>query len=619
MNQLSRMFLVLLALLVLPGADSEADPGDLLPPLVPWKGTCPACVAPEHPWATPFERSGFVETPGYDETVRWLQGLAEASPVIAVVSLGGSAQGREIVAVAASREGAFTAEAARASTRPLLMVQAGIHAGEIDGKDAGMMLLRELAFGRAGRLLRKANFLFVPILNVDGHERCSPFNRVNQRGPRCMGWRTNGRNLNLNRDYAKLETPEVRAVVTALQAWGADLYLDIHVTDGIDYQYDITFGFTGPHGSSPAISRWLTERLSPALTRDLEAAGHVPGPLIFAANGKDHTGGIVEWTAPPRFSHGYGDVVHVPTVLVENHSLKPFSRRVFGTYVLLESTLRVLGTQGDELEAAKASDRTRRPDRVVLAWKPAQTPARHMAFKGVAFEEVPSEVSGGTWTRWLGRPVTTTVDVIVYDQPAVVATVPAGYWIPPDWPEVIETLRLHGVQMERIDTPRDVTVEMYRFDTPRFDPVPREGHVRVSADTRVEVRKVRFPAGSVRVPTDQPLGELVVMLLEPAGPDSFFQWGWFHEVLERTEYFEGYALEPLARRMMAQDPELATAFKQALAEDEVPAQDPRARLDWFYQRSPYIDQRWRLYPIGRIPTRRDGHSPTSGSDDKGSS
>ena len=145
--------------------------------------------------------------------------------------------------VIASRERAFTPEALRATGKPTLLAQAGIHAGEIDGKDAGLMLLRDMTVrGTRKDLLDRANLLFIPILNVDGHERSSAFSRINQRGPVEMGWRTNARNLNLNRDYAKLDAVETRAVVSAINAWSPDLYYDLHVTDGIDYQYDVTFG-----------------------------------------------------------------------------------------------------------------------------------------------------------------------------------------------------------------------------------------------------------------------------------------------------------------------------------------------------------------------------------------
>src|SRR5438105_13863233 len=157
------------------------------------------------------------------------------------------------------------------------------------------------------------------------------------------GRRTNAKNLNLNRDYAKVDSGEMEAMIAAFNTWQPDLYLDLHVTDGADFQYDVTFGFNGEGGHSPAIASWLAKTFTPAVTQDLIAMGHIPGPVDVAnwIDSFDLSKGIKGWMADPRFSNGYGDVRHLPTILVENHSLKPYDQRVLGTYVFLESALRV--------------------------------------------------------------------------------------------------------------------------------------------------------------------------------------------------------------------------------------------------------------------------------------
>ncbi|RMH20838.1 MAG: carboxypeptidase [Acidobacteria bacterium] len=594
---------VLALLVALPVAAGDAAETPILPPAPPWDGASRSLLAAaDDPWITPAEATGLVASPSYEETVAWLQRLAAAAPEVELTSIGRSSEGRELWLVVATADGVFTPQALHRSGKPILFAQAGIHAGEIDGKDAGLMLLRDLTVGGTKRaLLEQAHFLFVPIFNVDGHERRSPFGRINQRGPREMGWRTNARNLNLNRDYAKLDTPEMRAMIGALNRWQPDLYLDLHVTDGVDYQYDVTFGWSGRQGYSPAIATWLDDVLRPAVSEHLAAAGHVPGPLIFAADNESVEGGLFDWSAAqPRFSDGYGGLRHLPTVLVENHSLKPYDQRVLGTYLLLESALRVLGERGDELRRAVAEDRARRPQEVPLAWRvPEGEAAETVPFKGIAARRVASPASGGERVEWTGEPVD--LEVAVFRPTEVAASVrrPRAYWIPPAWGEVIERLALHGIEMERIAAPRTLEVEMYRLEEPRLDPQPFEGHARVLARPVVERRQETFPAGSVRVPTDQPLGDLAVALLEPASPDSFFQWGFFLEILQRTEYFEAYVMAPMAEAMLRQDPELEAAFNKRLAEDPDFAADPRARLRWFYERTPFFDSRWRLYPVAR--------------------
>jgi len=601
--RLAAIFLVLTAAVTGAAQDhGTAARTMILPPAIPWEGASRALmVGKNDPWITPSERSDLRTTPRYDETVAWLRRLVSASPELRMLSLGKSAEGRDIWMVIASRERKFTPEELKRSGKPSVFAQAGIHAGEIDGKDAGMMLLRDMTVrGTKRELLDHANFLFVPIFSVDGHERFSAFSRINQRGPQEAGWRTNARNLNLNRDYTKLDTPEMRAMVRALDRWDPDLYLDLHVTDGADYQYDITFGHNGPQAYSPSIARWIESVVEPAFTTDLAKAGHIPGPFVWFLDEFNPGKGVFQGVTDLRLSTGYGDARHIPSVLVETHSLKPYDQRVLGTYVLLESALRAVGRSAPQLRQAIREDRQRRPELVPIAWAvPKDTPPRVMDFLGIESRVVPSPISGGLVVQYTGKPALLRVPVIATTEVSASVSRPRAYWIPPAWQEVIERLQLHGIRMERISEAREIDVEMYRLSEPKLASEPYEGHVRVSATSVIERRRERFPANSVRVTTDQPLGNLAVLLLEPAAPDSFFQWGFFPEPLQQTEYVESYVMVPMAERMLEADPVLAEEFRKKLAEDEPFRSSATARLQWFYSRTPFFDQRWRLYPIGR--------------------
>ena len=587
------------------GESTPASHTPILPPAAAWDGASRRLVAaPDDPWITPAEASGLTRTPRYEETFTWLGRLVDAAPELAMIALGRSDEGREIRMVIASREGSESPAALRANGRPTVLAQAGIHAGEIDGKDAGLMLLRDMTVGgRRKDLLQHVNFLFIPILSVDGHERFSAFSRVNQRGPAEMGWRTNRRNLNLNRDYAKLDTPEIRAVVRAIERWQPDLYLDLHVTDDVDYRYDITFGFNGPHAWSPHIAGWLEDVLKPAAVTDLATAGHIGGPLVLSANGRDLSAGFPDFTAPVRLSNGYGDARHLPTVLVENHSLKPYDQRVLGTYVFLRSVLRATGEAGDALRRAIARDRAARPAELALGWR-ASTDAepRAVPFKGIRSQLDHSFVTGGLVVRWTGEPDDAEVPLIPMREPVATASRPAAYYIPAAWHAIAERLEMHGIALEKLAHARLVDVEMYRLGDAQLVPArnPFEGRARVDpGQIAVELRQLHLAAGSFRVATDQPLGNLAMLLLEPASPDSFFQWGFLLEILNRTEYVEAYVMEPMAQRMLAEDPALAEAFRARLLADSEFAGSPRRRLQWFYEKTPFYDREFRLYPIAR--------------------
>jgi hypothetical protein len=188
-------------------------------------------------------------------------------------------------------------------------------------------------------------------------------------------------------------------------------------------------------------------------------------------------------------------------------------------------------------------------------------------------------------------------------QPAVVpqakVTWPKAYWIPPQWSDVIDRLRVHGIPMETIQEPKEVVVEMYRIQDPKLSDQPFEGHVNVTGTPVPERRTEKFPAGSVRVQVEPPFKDLVCALLEPASEDSFFRWGFFLEIIQPTEYVEAYVMEPMAEKMLAEDPKLAQEFENKLKSDDKFRNDPKERLQWFYQRTPFYDDRARLYPVGR--------------------
>ena len=570
-----------------------------LPPTIPWNGASRALMVPAtDPWVTPSERDQLRTTPRYDETIAYLKRLVSAAPQLRMISIGKSDEGRDIWMVIASKERAFTPEAIQKNGKPIILAQAGIHAGEIDGKDAGLMLLRDITVrGTKKELLDGANFLFVPIFNVDGHERYSRFSRINQRGPEEGGWRANARNLNLNRDYMKADTAEMRAMLRAIDTWQPDLYVDLHVTDGADYQYDITYGWNDRQAHSPAIATWLDDVYRPIVDAGLRAAGHIPGPLIFV---DDPLAGLRDEQSDPRFSSGYGDARHIATILVENHSLKPYDQRVLGTYVYLEHTLRAVPREMATLRAATAADRARRPERIPLSWRvPENVQPEQIEILGIASRETLSPISGGIRTEWLGQPIAKK-GPLFRDSEVVTSVAPTrAYWVPAAWQDIIAKLDLHGIDYERINAPREVDVTMLRFSDPKYAAQQFEGHVRVTATEKPERHRERFPAGSVRVSTDQPLGTLATLLLEPSSPDSLFQWGFFSSILSPTEYVEGYIMEPMAERMLAEDPKLAEEFQRKIETEPAFRGNPNARLQWLFERTPFYDERARLYPVGR--------------------
>jgi len=593
---------------------SPLDAGDVLPPLEPWSGVSERhLAAPDDAWITPAESSQFRHTSNARETWNWLRGLADSCPAMSIRTVGASAGGRAIEMVVVSRVG-FEPAAVRASGKAIVLIQACIHAGEVDGKDALLMLLRDIASGRRASLLDAAVLLLVPILNVDGFADFRAFNRINQRGPREVGRHTNDQNLNLNRDFAKLDAPESRAMVALIDAWNPDLYIDTHVTDGADYQYDVTFGSTtGPEGWSPAIAAWLDQHLLPLGVAALRREGHEPGPLVLAVNDRDLGAGRFDFRANARFTTGYASLRHVPAILVENHSLKTFRRRVLGMYVLLDALIEGIAGRVDDLRAAVAEDRARRREIVPLGWTTSDPDHQYLApFKGIRSELVTHEVSGESIPRWTGDSDDRPVLVVPMTRPSASATRPKAYWLPAHLDDIALRLRLHGIHVETLLEPAQCRLTRTRLPDAVIgnrretgivgssEAQVIEGRVRVSTGAvENDVVSLSMPAGSFRVSTDQPLGDLAIVLLEAASPDSFFQWGFMLGLFESAAHSEPYVIEPLGERMLQADPDLRASFLQKLAREPRFAASAEERRAWILQRTPYADQRCRVYPVLR--------------------
>src|SRR5688572_24536717 len=559
-------------------------------------------IPPE--WRTHAEVTDYRETPNYDDTVAYARRLAHASPAIEYHGFGFSGQGRELPLVIASETGTFTPDAAKAEGKAIVLIQACIHSGEPDGKDAGFALLRDIAITEAAAgILTNVVLLFIPIYNTDGHERSTPYNRITQNGPESMGWRTTATYQNLNRDYMKADTPETRAWLRLWNEWSPDLFIDCHVTDGADYRCNITYHHEHHAGVDDAVLEWERDVFDDKVARATEAAGNVISWYLEFIDNRDLTLGTRDFNGSPRFSTGYVPLRNRPAILIETHMIKDYRSRVIGTYDFLRAALTEVNNDAERLlrVGREADQRTVEASNglypLSFELTDESTPFELKAFEYVTEE---SEVSGDLRVIYGREPLDLTIPM--YDKFRVTAAVapPLHYVIPAQWWEPIDILKEHGVRHKTLATWTPIEVESYRFVNVAWPSGPFEGrHMpRFDVERVSEVRQ--FPPGSMVVPVAQPLGKVILNLLEPEAPDSFARWGFFNAIFEEKEYAEHYVLETLAREMMAKDPELKREFESLVASDAEFAASPSARLRFFYKRSPYWDPQMNLYPVGRI-------------------
>ena len=557
-------------------------------------------------WQTPAEETDYSQTPDYAETIAFAKRLASESPSIQFQTFGFSGQGRALPLLVCSEAAVFSPEAAKEQGKAVVLIQACIHAGEPDGKDAGFALLRDVAITKsAAGLLQNVVLLFIPIYNTDGHERSGPFNRINQNGPATMGWRTTATYQNLNRDYMKADTPETRAWLRLWNLWQPDLFIDCHVTDGADYRCNITYHHEHHSGIDRGVLAWERDVFGGKVVPATEAAGNVISWYLEFIDKRDLKLGTRDFNGSPRFSTGYAPLRNRPGILIETHMIKDYRSRVIGTYDFLRAALNEVN-----LDPARLLEVGRRADE--LAVRPGDrdglypldfkltgevTPLELKAFSYVTEQ---SDISGDLRVIFGREPLDLTVPMYQTFEVTAAVKPPHAYVIPVQWQSVIDVVKAHGLQTTELPATTTMNVESYRFIHVQWPAEPFEGrHMpRFELETTVEERV--FPAGSIIVSLQQALARVALNLLEPAAPDSLARWGFFNAVFEEKEYAEHYVLEELARQMMTHDSSLAAEFERAVAEDPEFASNPAERLRFFYKRSPYWDPQMNLYPVGRV-------------------
>jgi hypothetical protein len=579
-------------------------------------------------WLTPAEKTCYATTPNYAETMDYLKRVQAAAPgQVSIEPFGKTGEGRDLDIVIASRDGVFDPVAIHAARRPIVLVQNSIHAGEMDGKDACLALLRDMVVNKSkAALLERAVFVFIPIYNADGHERRSPFNRINQDGPAEMGWRGNGTNLNLNRDYLKADAPETRAFMSMFHRWLPDFFVDDHVTDGADYQYDVTFTIDDGPNVPNETAKWIDEIATPTLEKYVDAHGHLASPTyITFVNDNDPAEGLGFNDDPPRFSTGYIVLEDRPGMLVELHMLKDYKTRVTGNYEILAGLMELINHDADKVIAmnatadkeaeqlgSHATENLTFP--LALGWGGQTT---QFAFRGYQYTRTLSEVSGAMRVQYSHEPWNVSLPIQSGFKVTTETTLPAGYIIPAQWTHVIDVLTAHQVQIQRTTAPWTATLDTYECSGMTWQEPPFEGrHPTFNGEAMRSpgkygicapvVESMTFPAGSAVVSLNQRLSKVALEWLEPSAPDSALQWGFFDPIFEQKEYGEGYVMETLAREMMANDPKLKEEFEKKVSSDPEFAGSAYARLNFFYERSPWFTaNRVGRYPVGRL-SKLDG-------------
>jgi hypothetical protein len=450
--------------------------------------------------------------------------------------------------------------------------------------------------------------LFVPVFNVDGHERFGKNNRPNQRGPMEMGWRVTAQNYNLNRDYVKADAPEMQAMLALVNEWDPLAYIDLHVTDGAKFQPDVSIQVEPVHGGDAALMKAGLE-LRENVMADLRKQGSDPKHYYISFDKTDDpTSGFVDSMSTPRFSTGYFPLRNRFAMLVETHSWRDYPHRVRVTHNTIVSLMEQVAQHGAEWSrlAAEADARASALADMPLSYKTTDK-VTTIQFAGYEYTRTPSDISGGLWTKYdESKPQMWTVPLRDEVLPDLVMKAPAGgYLVPAAQASIVEPrLKTHGISYKVLaSAPGKVNVEAFRAERTRLTPTSFEGHQMMTVEGAWKPEQRDVGKGALFIPAAQPKSRLVMTMLEPLGADSLLAWGFFNNSFERKEYMEEYVAEEVAREQIAADPAVAAEFKAKLESDPAFAKSTHARLNFFAKRHPSWDERFNLYPVYRTAVR----------------
>ena len=491
----------------------------------------PADKAP--PLLTVAEKSDYKATARHADVVAFCAALAKLSPNVFLDTIGSSVEGRKLPLLILADPPINSPAQAVASKKTVVLLVGNIHAGEVDGKEALLRLAREIVTGKDRVLLKDLVVLMVPIFNADGNDKMSKDHRREQNGPAAVGVRTNAQGFDLNRDFVKLESPEVRSLVRLLNRWDPAVIVDTHTTNGSYHRYGITYdGPRNPAGDIRIVNA-VRDTLLPEVGRRLLKNDRLHS-FEYGDFSRDHK----RWEtypALPRFGIVYAGLRNRIAILSESYSYDPYRERVRASHAFVRTILGYVAENKDKVRAVLSAAR----EATVKGGK-APRPDDQVAlrFRTVAFEDPVTalgfiEEEKGGKTVSTGKPRDYPVQLVTRCTATLSVARPYAYLYPASFSRVTENLQRHGIDVEELREDIELDVQAYRIDRVTHALRPFQKHRLATVESTVRKESRRVPAGTILVRTGQPLGTLAAYLLEPQADDGLCAWNFFDEALKK--------------------------------------------------------------------------------------
>lgn len=489
-----------------------------------------------------------------------------------------------------------------AKTKPVLFINNAIHAGEPDGVDASIELVRTL---QKNPKLLPANLLLViiPAYNVDGMMNRNSTSRVNQNGPEEYGFRANALNLDLNRDFIKADAKATRIWEMLFQQLHPDVYVDTHVSNGADYQYTMTLISTQKDKLHPLTSAYMTDTIEPKLYNGMQKKGWPMSPYVETFGATPETG-LTGFLETPRFSTGYAALFNCMAFVTETHMWKPYNDRVWATYDLLLLFVDLMRQSGARIKTIhqQADALTADQQHFALNWELDTTKEQTISFLGYEARYKASLISAKDRLYYDRKaPYQKQIPWFNTYNATQFVDKPWCYVIPQAWANVIERLQLNGVDMQQLSRDTVLTAEVSYIESYQTTSKPYEGHYLHSAiQTNRSTTTIACHAGDYIVRTNQISNRYIIETLEPEAGNSFFAWNFFDAILMQKEGFSDYIFEEKAEEILAQNPQLKEELEFERTRDTALANNHWMQLNFIYQRSIYKEKSHNRYPVIRI-------------------
>jgi dipeptidyl-peptidase-4 len=496
----------------------------------------------QNSYQTVAEKSDFKSTANYNDVKIFIHQLRKSSSsYIRIENIATSVEGRKVPLLIIANPLPESPYDLVNDKRIVVYIQANIHAGEVEGKEATLMYVRDLLKEKNPEILKNVVLLVCPLFNPDGNEKISPLNRTYQNGPvNGVGVRYNGQFLDLNRDAMKAESPEVRGVLTnVFDKWDPAIFMDCHTTDGSYHVEPTTFTWmVNPNGDNSLIS-YMREKMMPEMSKSLFSKYKIENCFYGEFfDLLDPEKGWVLDASEPRYMSNYYGIRNRLGILNENYVYADFKSRVMGCYYLIHSLLDYASLHKSEIKSmlTEVDKKT-----ISRGANPAVTDSFAIEYKvrpmneKVTIRTYEAKLSGDTtgWKHYerTDRQRDVTVPYYIDYYPVKNVKFPFAYIITTHDPAITEILKLHGIKIEELTTGTKIEVQRFEISELKGSSRLNQGHYTNSIDGKYITDTIDFPSGTIVVRTAQPLGNLTAYLLEPQSNDGLVLWNYFDRYL----------------------------------------------------------------------------------------